>query len=89
MHVLGKEIPAPAKEFFSKWMPEPEPLLVQDDNDDHEKLLAATEMIDIEPGDKAFQKAAELLATGKIAEAREKLLFLVNYYPSSNAVPRA
>ena len=89
MHVLGKEIPAPAKELFSKWMPEPEPLIVQDDNDDHEKLLAATEMVDIEPGDKAFQKAAELLATGKITEAREKLLFLVNYYPSSSAVPRA
>ena len=89
MHALGIKIPEPAKELFSKWMPEPEPLIVQDDNDDHEKLLAATEMVDIEPGDKAFQKAAELLATGKITEAREKLLFLVNYYPSSNAVPRA
>lgn len=87
MHVMGKTVPPPAARIFSKWMPEPS--LVTGENNDHEKLLEANEMVDIEPGDKAFQKAAELLATGKISEAREKLLFLINYYPSSNAAPQA
>lgn len=88
MHVMGKPVPAPLARVFLQWMPEPERLLA-DPQHEHEKVLDLAEMVDIEPGDKAFQKAAELLATGKIAEAREKLLFLVNYYPSSTAAPKA
>lgn len=87
MHVMGKSVPPAVAKIFAEWMPEPS--LVIEESNDHEKLLEASEMIDIEPGDKAFQKAAELLATGKITEAREKLLFLINYYPSSTAAPRA
>ncbi|MFM2169796.1 MAG: hypothetical protein RI957_25 [Verrucomicrobiota bacterium] len=88
MHVMGKPVPAPLARLFLQWMPEPERLLADPANE-HEKALDLPEMVDIEPGDKAFQKAAELLATGKIAEAREKLLFLINYYPTSNAAPMA
>jgi len=88
MHVMGKSVPAPLARLFLQWMPEPERLLADPANE-HEKALDLPEMVDIEPGDKAFQKAAELLATGKIADAREKLLFLINYYPTSNAAPMA
>ncbi len=88
MHVMGKSVPAPLARLFLQWMPEPERLLANPATE-HEKALDLAEMVDIEPGDKAFQKAAELLATGKIAEAREKLLFLINYYPTSNAAPMA
>jgi hypothetical protein len=88
MHVMGKTVPAPLARLFLQWMPEPERLLANPSHD-YEKVLDLAEMVDIEPGDKAFQKAAELLATGKISEAREKLLFLINYYPSSNAAPKA
>lgn len=88
MHVMGKEVPEPLARLFLQWMPEPERLRA-DPSREHEKVADLAEMVDIEPGDKAFQKAAELLATGKIPEAREKLLFLVNYYPASNAAPMA
>lgn len=88
MHVMGKPVPKALEAQFLRWMPEPERLRA-DPSYDLEKVADLAEMPDIEPGDKAFQKAAELLATGKIAEAREKLLFLVNYYPTSNAAPPA
>lgn len=88
MHVMGKPVPPALSKIFLQWMPEPERLRA-DPSRDREKVADLAEMVDIEPGDKAYQKAAELLATGKIAEAREKLLFLVNYYPSSNAAPMA
>jgi LysM domain len=88
MHVMGKEVPEPIGKIFTQYVPEmgngiSEPTI------DPDKVADNDVMIDIEPGDKAFQKAAELLATGKITEAREKLLFLINYYPSSGAAPRA
>ena len=88
MHVMGKPVPKMLQTQFLRWMPEPERLRA-DPTNDYEKVADLAEMVDIEPGDKAFQKAAELLATGKIAEAREKMLFLVNYYPTSNAAPLA
>jgi len=89
MHVMGKPVPKALEAQFLRWMPEPERLRADPGNADYEKVADLAEMPDIEPGDKAFQKAAELLATGKIAEAREKMLFLVNYYPTSNAAPLA
>ena len=88
MHVMGKETPDPVARIFGRWMPEPGQLISKTPSHE-DKVLEVGEMIDIEPGDKAFQKAAEMLATGKITEAREKLLFLINYYPSSNAAPEA
>ena len=88
MHVMGKPVPPALSRLFLQWMPEPERLLA-DPSHDYEKVVDLAEMVDIEPGDKAFQKASELLATGKIDEAREKLLFLINYYPTSNAAPMA
>ena len=87
MHVMGKETPDPVARIFGRWMPEPGQLISKTPSHE-DKVLEVGEMIDIEPGDKAFQKAAEMLATGKITEAREKLLFLINYYPSSNAAHR-
>jgi len=47
------------------------------------------EMPDIDPGGKAFQKAHELLALGKLPEAREKLVAIVNVFPGSSAAPAA
>ncbi len=46
-------------------------------------------MPDYEPGDRAFQKAHELLALGRIDEGREKLLAIVNVFPTSPAAPTA
>jgi hypothetical protein len=87
LHVIGKKVPRPFATFFSRYMPEPAPLIAEPmtGNDEHLKMLEAGEMNDIEPGDRAFQVASELLATGKTAVAREKLLFLINYYPACNS----
>ncbi len=88
MHVMGKPIPAPFPQLMAQWIPEPQQFL-PGSSVPAEQLLEGKEMVHIDPGDKAFQKAAELLATGKIPEARDKLTFLLHYYPSSSATPRA
>ena len=51
--------------------------------------LESDNLPDVEPGDLVFQKAVEFLATGNLSEAEEKLLFIVNFYPASNAAMEA
>ena len=53
------------------------------------KMLDSAELPDIDPGEKVFQKAHELLAIGNLAEAREKLTSIVNRFPSSPSAPVA
>lgn len=53
------------------------------------RMLDSAEMPDIDPGDRAFQKAHELLALGRLPEAREKLEAIVNVFPGSTAAPEA
>ena len=43
----------------------------------------------VKPGEIAFERARELLATGQFAKAREKLEFLVGVYPSSPSASEA
>ena len=43
----------------------------------------------VRPGEGAFERARELLATGQFEEAREKLEFLVGVYPSSSPAGEA
>ena len=57
--------------------------------EDFAKLLDAAEMPDFEPSDRAFSKAHELIALGKIPEGREKLMAIVNVFPNSTAAPKA
>lgn len=42
-----------------------------------------------EPGEKAFQRARELLKTGSMAEAEVKLKYIVSYYPAAEAATEA
>lgn len=69
----------------------PDPVRVGDGRSDADfaKMLDSAEMPDIDPGEKSFQKAHELLALGKLDEAREKLTAIVNVYPSSASAPVA
>lgn len=53
------------------------------------KMLESAELPDVDPGEKAFQKAHELLALGKLDEAREKLNSIITLYPASAAAPVA
>ena len=74
---------------FEKIIPEAGTLLRVIPEQDFAKMLEASEMPDFEPGEKAFQKAHELIALGQIAQGREKLLAIVNVFPSSPAAPTA
>lgn len=44
---------------------------------------------DNEPGEKAFQRAKELLAMESMVEAEEKLKYIVSFYPSAKCAPEA
>ncbi len=74
---------------FERIIPEAGTVLRATKEEDFTKVLDAAEMPDFEPGDRAFQKAHELIALGKIKAGREKLLAIVNVFPSSPAAPTA
>lgn len=75
---------------FEEFIPNPGDLVGRKQPDaEFAKMLDSSELPDIDPGEKAFQKAHELLAMGKLEEAREKLTSIVNVFPSSSSAPMA
>ncbi len=74
---------------FEKLIPNPSDIVRQQPDEAFASMLDAAEMPDIDPGEKAFQKAHELLALGDLAEAREKLTTIINIYPASSSAPLA
>jgi hypothetical protein len=75
---------------FERIIPNPTEVLgVPDDDAEFARMLDAAEMPDIEPGEKVFQKAHELIALGQLEEAREKLMTIVNVYPTSGSAAKA
>jgi hypothetical protein len=80
---------APLGGIFSKLIPAPATITRGQPDVDVANMLDSAEMPDIDPGDKAFQKAHELLALGKLPEAREKLMAIVNVFPGSPSAPIA
>lgn len=74
---------------FEKIIPNPAEVAGKQQDADFAKMLDSAELPDIDPGEKAFQKAHELLALGKLDEAREKLTTIVNVYPTSSSAPVA
>ena len=80
---------APLGGIYEKIIPEAGTVLRVEKEEDFAKLLDSAEMPDFEPGDRAFQKAHELIAVGKVAQGREKLMAIINVFPSSPAAPTA
>ncbi len=80
---------APLGGVFAKIIPNPAEVAGKQPDADFAKMLDSADLPDIDPGEKAFQKAHELLALGKLAEAREKLTAIVNVYPASSSAPVA
>ncbi len=74
---------------FEKIIPNPSEVVGKQKDVDFVAMLDSADLPDVDPGEKAFQKAHELLALGKLGEAREKLLNIVNVFPSSSAAPIA
>jgi hypothetical protein len=74
---------------FDRVIPDPVRVVGGPSDIDLAKMLESAEMPDVDPGEKAFQKAHEQLALGRIAEAREKLGTIVNVFPGSSSAPAA
>jgi len=75
--------------IFEQIIPNPAEVLGGQADIDFAKMLDSAELPDVEPGERAFAKAHELIALGDLAEAREKLTAIVNVYPTSNSAPIA
>lgn len=84
-HVLVQ----PLGGVFEKIIPNPAEIVRGEADADFAKMLDSAEMPDIDPGEKAFQKAHELLAMDQYAEAREKLSAIVTRFPTSPSAPLA
>ena len=80
---------APLGGIFEKIIPNPAEVAGKQPDADFAKMLDSADLPDIDPGEKAFQKAHELLALGKLGEAREKLTAIVNVFPTSSSAPVA
>ncbi|MEI6605437.1 MAG: LysM peptidoglycan-binding domain-containing protein [Verrucomicrobiota bacterium] len=74
---------------FEKIVPNPAVVIRAQPDAEFAENVNAAEMPDVDPGETAFQKAHELIALGKLAEARDKLNTVVNIFPSSSAAPIA
>lgn len=74
---------------FQRIIPHPADVMGRQPDAEFAKQLESAEAPRIDPGEKAFQKAHELLALGKLAEAREKLTAIINTYPGSGSAPVA
>jgi LysM repeat protein len=84
-HVLVE----PLGGVFEKIIPNPHEIAHKQPDVDFAKMLDSAELPDIDPGEKAFQKAHELIALGQLPEAREKLTAIVNVFPTSPSAPIA
>lgn len=74
---------------FEKLIPEAGSVIGGTSEEDFAKLLESSEMPDFKLGDRAFQKAHELIALGNIQAGREKMLSIVNVFPNSPSAPTA
>ena len=74
---------------FEKIVPNPSVVIHAQPDAEFAENVNAAEMPDVDPGETAFQKAHELIAVGKLAEAREKLNTVVNIFPTSSSAPIA
>lgn len=74
---------------FEKIIPDPSEVVGRQPDLEFAKKLDSAVLPAVDPGEKAFQKAHELLALGDINEAREKLTAIVNVFPTSSRAPSA
>lgn len=80
---------APLGGVFERIVPNPVSIVAGTDESEIVAMLDAEDLPDVDPGEKAFQKAHELLALGRLPEAREKLTTIVNVFPASPSAPLA
>lgn len=54
-----------------------------------DELPEASNLPDVDPGERFFQRALEMIAMGKREQAKEKLLYILNFHPSSPSAGEA
>lgn len=74
---------------FEKFIPEPVGKGTKQDDRDIVQSTPSVEVPMIDPAERPYQRARELLAMGQVSEARERLKALINSFPSSAAAPMA
>jgi hypothetical protein len=74
---------------FARLIPDPGRIVNDQSDLEFARMLDSADMPDVDPGEKSFQKAHEMLAMGRLAEAREKLAAVVNVFPTSSSAPLA
>jgi hypothetical protein len=79
----------PMDGILAEIVPEPQSIVHRHEQPDAARFLEAGETSGIDPGERAYQKACELLALGKTSAASEKLTSIINLYPSSASGPAA
>ncbi len=84
-HILVR----PLGGIFERIVPNPGEVVGRQTEVSFAALADPAEIPAIDPGAKAFDKAHDLLALGKLDEAREKLTTIINVYPSSSKAPMA
>lgn len=75
--------------IFETFIPEPVGKGKKQDDRDITRAMESTEVPDFDPAERPYQRARELLAMGRIPEARERLKALINSFPSSGSAPMA
>jgi hypothetical protein len=74
---------------FEKLVPETRPVVATERDEDFVRALEATEAPVIDPGERVFREAHEMIVLGQTAEAREKLGTIIHVYPTSSTAPVA
>lgn len=74
---------------FEKLVPETRPVISTGRDEDFVKTLEAAEVPMLDPGERVFHQAHEMIVLGQTAEAREKLGTIIHVYPTSSTAPAA
>jgi len=75
--------------IFDRIIPEPRPVLAAERDENFVRTLETAEIPKIDPGERTFQQAREMIIMGNSDEAREKLSTIIHIYPTSSTAPAA
>lgn len=75
--------------WFEKIVPEARPVIATERDEEFARALETAEVPVIDPGERVFREAHEMIVLGQTAEAREKLGTIIHVYPTSSTAPAA
>lgn len=76
-------------EAFEKVIPDPTGKGRKEEAGQIARVLETPKTVEVDPGERPYQRASELLALGKVGEARERMTALVNSFPTSESARKA